>query len=160
MRPVHSRFGRRRVLRGRAVALALSCALLATPVPAADDEDPGSDPVIPPGEEELIARMLGRGIVLHGCVLVSAGVEYTIIRATYRCPGGDVAFRLAHPRNAKATSVLTRQFAIDVDSGVPPPGFQETLASLVQPREENFEWIWPDDGAAFQEDEVDGDAAE
>ena len=158
MRPVQSRpESRWRMLHGRGVGLAaLVCALLAASLVAADDDDnPGGDPAIPPGEEELIGAMLGRGMALHQCALVSGDVEYTTIKATYRCLGGEVALELAHVGSARASSTQTRQFAITVKRGSPPPGFRRDLAALVRSSEGNFEWSWPE--SATQDD---GDAAQ
>src|SRR5262245_31423224 len=100
----------------RGVALvAVLCGLLATSVVAADDGGyAGVYPAIPPGEEEVIASMLGRGVALQGCMFTGGGVEYTVIKATYACPGGQVTLQLDHPRNASATSTQTGQFAITV----------------------------------------------
>src|SRR4051794_12652368 len=116
--------------RRRGIALAaVSCLLLAAAVVAAGDGDqPMGDPAIPPGEEELIAGMLGSGMALRDCTLVSGGVEYTAITATFACPAGEVVLRLDHPRRATATSLLTGRFAVTLQSGAPPPGFGDALA--------------------------------
>ena len=127
-----------------AVALtAVLYGLLAAPVLRAGDDAPLGDPAIPPGEEDLIATMLGRGRSLQYCTLVRAGVEYTVIKATYDCLGGEVTLQLDHPRNATANSTRTGQFAITLRSGAPTPGFQDDLASLVRSREAGFQWSWP-----------------
>ena len=151
MRPVHSRPASRRMTCGRGVALAaVLCALLAASVVAADDDYPTGDPAIPPGEEEVIASMLGRGLALQYCTLASGGVDYTVIKATYDCLGGAVTLELGHPRNATVTSTQTAQFAVTVQSGSPPPGFQDALASLIRSHEQNFEWSWPEHGTAAE----------
>jgi hypothetical protein len=144
MRPVHSHpVSRWRMTCGRGVALAalLSASLAASALAAGDEF---GDPAIPPGEEELIGAMLGRGMTFHDCTLTSGGVQYTVIKATYNCLlGGEVTFELAHPRNAAGASTLTGQFAIKVQSGSPPPAFQEALTSLIRSQEANFVWSWP-----------------
>jgi hypothetical protein len=137
----------------RLLIVTASWALLRTLAVAADDVAP--DPAIPPGEEAVIAAMLGKGGALQSCVLTSGGVEYSVIKATYACPGSAVSVRLDHPRNAAPTSMLTGQFAITVDGGAPPAGFVNALASAVRAQERSFEWGWadpepapdPDDGA-------------
>ena len=103
--------------------------------------------------------MLGRGMFVHDCTLASGGVEYTVIKATYACPGGAVSLQLDHPRNATATSTVTTQFAITVQSGSPPPGFENALASLVRSQEDGFQWSWPEDDAAADDDDADEDGA-
>jgi len=163
MRPVHSRpESRWRMTCARGVALAaVLCVPLVASVVAADDGDhPTGDPAIPPGEEELIASMLGRGMALHDCTLISGGVEYTTIKATYDCPGGEVTLQLDHRRNATATSTQTGQFAITVQSGSPPLGFGDALTSLIRTQEDHFQWSWPQYDAAAEDDNADDNAAE
>ena len=86
--------------------------------------------------------MLGRGMALPDCTLVSCGVEYTVIEATYSCLDGDVTLELGHPQNATDASFQTAQFAITVQSGTPPPDLQDALVSLVRSREADFVWGW------------------
>jgi hypothetical protein len=129
---------------GRALVLAaLWCVLLATSVGAVT---PAIEFVIPPGQEALIASMLGRGMALPDCTLISGGVNFTVIEATYSCVGGSVTLELDHPQNAD-TSAQTAQFAISVRSGTPPLEFQEALVSLVLSRENSFVWAWAESGA-------------
>ncbi len=159
MRPVDRRPASRwRTMCGRGVALAaVLSALLSGPVIAADDDDlVAGDPAIPPGEETLIATMLGRGTLVHDCKLMSGGVEYAVIKATYNCPRGEVTLELGHLQNATATSTQIGQFALTVQSGSPPPGFQEALASRIQSRETYFAWSWPEYHAAVDDAGDDG----
>src|SRR5438067_326947 len=110
MRPIHSRSASRwRMICGRGIVLAAaSCALLAASVVTADDDYPTGEPAIPPGQEQLVAGMLGRGMALPQCTLISGSVEYTVIKATYHCLGGGVvALELGHPRTAAITSIQT-----------------------------------------------------
>lgn len=140
----------------RAVALAaVSCALLAAFVVAAsDDEHPTVEPVIPPGQEALIAGMLGRGMALPDCTLVGCGVAYTVIEATYDCLDGGVTLELGHPQNATDASAQTAQFAITVQSGTPPLDFQDALLSLVRAREGGFVWGWAEPAADAENDDA------
>ncbi len=154
MRPVHSHSASPwRMMCGRGVALAaVLCTLVGASVVAADDD--AGDPVIPPGEEQVIANMLGRGIGLQYCNLVSGGVEYSVIKATYNCLGNQVTVELGNPRNATATSIQTGQFAITVQSGSPTAGFQDALASLVRSQEANFQWTLPRHEAPTEDDDA------
>ena len=128
----------------RRVALAgVLGALLAASVVAAGDDDFGN-PAIPPGEEQVVATMLGRGMALQYCTLVSGGVAYSVIKATYNCLTSEATFELRHPRYATAGSTRTEKFAITLASGSPPPGFQDVLTSLVRSHERDFEWSWPE----------------
>ncbi len=148
----HCPAARRRMPCGRAVAVAaVSSALLAASVVAAsDDESRPVEPVIPPGQEALIARMLGRGMTLPDCTLVSCGVKYTVIEATYSCVDGDVTLELGHPQNAPAQ---TAQFAITIQSGTAPPDLQNSLVSLVRSHEADFVWDWQESAAAAENDD-------
>jgi len=163
MRPVDSRpTSHWRITWGRGVALAaLLSALLAASVVAADDDDrPAAEPAIPPGEEALIAAMLGRGMAVGECALIGAGVEYTVIKATYRCPGGETTLELGHPQNATVRSAQTKQFAITVESGSPPPIFQHALASRIRSHERDFQWGWQERPGAAEDDGTDDTSAE
>src|ERR1035437_10080411 len=127
---------------GLAVRASLLCALLAAPALAADGPAVSPNPMIPPGEEELLAQMLGRGVTLAGCNLTSAAVEHTIVKATYACPEGEAVFELTHPSTAPATAIQTAQFAITLQSGSPPRSLTDALVSLIRSREDAFEWEW------------------
>ena len=81
----------------RGLALAILChASLAASV-AAEEDQANRYPAIPPGEERLIASMLGRARLVRDCKLISGGVQYTVIKATYDCPRGQVSLELGHP---------------------------------------------------------------
>jgi len=138
----------------RAVALAAGlCAVLsASMVRAQDDGRPATFPAIPPGEESLIAGMLGRGTLVRDCKLVSCGVQVDVIKAAYHCPHGDVAVELGHPENATVPSTETGQFAITVKAGTPPPGFAEEILSRIRSRENNFTWIRAEENPGVADD--------
>lgn len=127
-----------------ALAAGLVCALLAAPVRAADEST--EDRVIPPGQEALLAAMLGDHVALpDGCTFTSGQVDGGLLVATYRCPRGDVVFELTHPRYAGETAVQTERFAIAPRSGTPPEALLDVVASLVRSREAEFEWLAPAD---------------
>lgn len=99
--------------------------------------------VIPPGREELLAEMLGRGAVLPGeCTFTSGQVESDVVTATYTCPAGAVVFTLRHPDKASSDATLTEKFGLDVKSGAPPAGLMDELAARIRAREQGFEWTW------------------
>ncbi len=100
-------------------------------------------PVIPAGQEDLLAAMLGRGATLpDSCSFAGAGVEYNVINTTYTCPAGEVVFQLSHPSKAPAKATRTQRFAILKLSGSAPPGLADALAALIRSREAAFEWKW------------------
>ena len=155
MRAVHSRSKSSWLTTSaRGLALTTLCyASLAAPVAAADRY-----PAIPPGEERLIAAMLGRARLIRDCKLISGGVHYTVIRATYNCPRtGQFTLELGHLLNATEESVQTGQFAIAVVSGSPPPDFGEALLSRIRSRESEFVWTVAEDAPA-EDDAGDYDA--
>lgn len=116
-----------------------------TPVLAVDSEVPDTDePIIPPGQEELLVQMLGRGTTLpDDCTFRAGQAEYTKVTATYACPGGDVVLELAHPDVAAGAEVETEQFGITVQSGAPPAGLADAVAATVRSHEDAFQWARP-----------------
>jgi hypothetical protein len=110
-------------------------------LPADGDSTVAGDHVIPPGQEELLAAMLGREATLPGdCKLNDGEVNRSAVNATYLCPGGEVVFQLAHPSKAAAASILTARFAISLVSGSPPAELAEALATAIRSQEARFEW--------------------
>jgi hypothetical protein len=124
--------------------VAVMCALLVPPVLAAEVKPADAlQAFIPPGQEELLGTMLGKGLALPECELVDGKVNYTTIEATYACVGDWVVVELAHRSTATATATSTDFFAITPKSGSPPRGLVDALASLVRSREADFKWGWP-----------------
>ncbi|MCK6557204.1 hypothetical protein L6Q96_21900 [Candidatus Binatia bacterium] len=100
-----------------------------------------SAPVIAPGQEELLAAMVGKGAALpEGCKLTGGDVEYHTVKATYACLGGEVVFELTHPAKAARSATLTERFALQVRSGSPPAGLAAAIEQLIRAREAGFEW--------------------
>jgi hypothetical protein len=129
---------------GRCAAVIVAAGFLFAPAFAAADEAPAfQEPVVPPGQEELLSAMLGRGAALpDGCKFAGGDADGPIIRATYTCPTGEVVFEVVHPSNAAEAATQTERFAIAVQSGSPPTELADTLASLIHSREADFEWVW------------------
>jgi hypothetical protein len=134
---------------------ALLCAVLVAPALAAADESSASgDPAIPPGEEELVAAMLGQGVPLAGCTFTGAALVYTSIQATYDCSGAPVSFELVHPSKAPPSAIQTAEFALTLQSGSPPRSLADALVSRIRAQEAAFEWEWP---AAVPADDAEDD---
>jgi hypothetical protein len=128
----------------RAVTLGSLGACLAAPLRATDDGGAASGPAIPPGQEELLLAMLGRGASLPDrCTLSDGQIDHTVVKATYTCPLGDVVVDLSHPDQAPENATETERFALVVDSGSPPESLLDALAANVRRREGEFEWLWP-----------------
>lgn len=98
-------------------------------------------PVIAPGQEEMLAAMVGKGAQLPGdCKLTGGEVAYDTVKATYACPGGEVVLELTHPTKAGSGATRTERFALQVRSGSPPPGLPAAIETLIRAREGTFEW--------------------
>jgi len=102
-------------------------------VSAAVAEDAAArNAVVPAGQEELLAQMLGKGETLPGDCKLSAGqVEYKTVKATYACSSGNVVFELSHPSQAAGDAERTDRFALTLQSGSPPDGFVPALVSRI-----------------------------
>ncbi len=121
------------------------CAVLVPSVAVLADAAPaGSEVVIRPGQEELLADMLGRGATLPDhCAFAGGQIDRAIVRGVYKCPAGEVTLELVHPSTAPAEAKRTLRFAIVLRSGSPPPGFAAALESRIQSREAAFNWTSP-----------------
>jgi hypothetical protein len=136
---VHSGRGR---LCGGVARAAFVCVALLVPALAARAEALGNvEAVIPAGQDELLAQMLGRAETLPGeCRFAGGGAERGVIRATYSCPSGEIVFELRHPDAAPGAPFHTVRFAITPTRGTPPPGFADALLARIRAREAAFEW--------------------
>ncbi len=113
------------------------------PVARAQTDVAAANPewVIPPGQEELLADMLGRGATLpDDCKFAGADVDHVTIKTTYTCAHGDVAFQLHHPSAAPPGAIQTARFAITLQSGTPSESLKEALVARIRSREAGFQW--------------------
>src|SRR5262249_49477215 len=101
---------------------------------------PDMEPLIQPGQEEVIARMLGRGETLPGSCTLADGQITGIISATYSCANGMTRLQLVHPSRAPDDALRTREFAVSLVEGSPPPGLLDAVAGHVRGNERDFEW--------------------
>jgi len=116
--------------------------------------------VVPPGQDELLSVMLGRGAMLpDDCRFNGGGADGPLIQAKYACPGAEVAFELVHPSVATDEATETEQFALTLTSGNAPEGLADALTWLIRSKESTFEWAWnavdeePDPDAGELDDE-------
>jgi len=142
---------------GRAAGATALCALLAAAALAGENDEPvpaelmppGGD-VIPPGNDELFAQMLGSGAKLpNNCVFSEGMVDYTTVKVTYDCPWGPVVFELTHPDQAAAKAIHTERFAVTQLSGSVPDGLTDSVVGLIRQYEGGFEWERGENTAAF-----------
>lgn len=97
--------------------------------------------VIPPGQEEALANMLGRGAQLPGdCAFASGQVERTSVIATYRCAAGEVVIDLRHPSHAPAAAPRTERFALVARGAPAPEGLRDALLQRIREQESGVEW--------------------
>lgn len=114
----------------------------AAPKPGAEVLDT-PQAVVPPGQEEILSDILGRGVALPGkCKFDGAEAAASVISSTYACPKGRVTFELRHPAQAAAGATTTAEFALVLKSGSPPAGLTEALVAHIRSREAAFKWLW------------------
>lgn len=125
---------------------AVAVVLAAAPLAAQPDErnTPPAEElqhVIPPGQEPLLADLLGSGQELPGgCKFADGQIDRSTIVATYDCGGGQVVLEVHHPEEASSGAVRSERFALAVRSGTPPQGLLDAILARVRAREKEFEW--------------------
>ena len=107
----------------------------------ADAQDVPAPMVIPPGQEPVIARMLGDAATA-GCTRTDRIIEPERIRVAYRCTDSDVDVVLSHA--SAGTGVITARFSVATE--VAPPAAAALIAAVAQrvrAAEADFAWISP-----------------
>ena len=127
------------------IAVAVQFVLAGAPLTAtAETDDATAGPMIPPGQENLLLEMLGRGASLPDkCKLTEGQVAYVVVEAKYTCSFGEVVLSISHSSQVEESVAKTETFAIAVVDGSPTAGFTDAVASLIRSRENDFEWVWP-----------------
>lgn len=110
----------------------------------------GAPPVIGPGQEPLLADLLGKGASLPGdCAWAGATVEETRVVSWYTCAGARVEIELRHPTDAPVEAARTLRFAVRARAtSPPPPGLVDALAARIRLREAEFVWSGVSDDRA------------
>ncbi|MEO8603640.1 MAG: glycosyltransferase family 39 protein [bacterium] len=97
--------------------------------------------VIPSGQEDLLAQMLGRGVTLPGnCRFTGGGVKDPFATAEYACGDNTLTLELHERGDAAADALRTDQFAIVVRRGTPPAELLPALVASIHAHESAFEW--------------------
>lgn len=105
------------------------------------DLAPARAQTIPPGQEAVLAAMLGRGEPLPGgCAFADGQVDRNVVSATYRCPDGDVRIRLSPPGTPAAQAITTERFAITMAGASPHDELLEAIEARIRSKESEFEW--------------------
>lgn len=96
---------------------------------------------LPPGQEELIAAMLGRGAALPGgCRWEGASIDGDRVSARYRCDGGEATLTLLHARAAAAGALRLGNTALVPGPGAPTE-LVRAVAGRVGEREAQLRWM-------------------
>jgi len=98
--------------------------------------------VVPAGQEDLVAAMLGRGEELPpACRLIDVQMAATSIRGTYRCEGSQApaVVILVHPPGT-APAFTTDQFAASAGGEV-PRALLDALRERIATRESSWRWM-------------------
>lgn len=141
--------------RHRAALLAWAALTLLSLRTAAYGEQSNPTAVILPGQEALLADMLGRGATLpDGCTFTGGQVEQTAARGTYDCSGSEIAIELRHPTTAPPDGTSAEKLAVVTVRGTPPAALIAALRERVRQREAAFEWTTPSAGVKTKEHEV------
>lgn len=110
-----------------AVALSTLCA---APVHAAETVQ-----VIPPGQEQAIATLLGEGTPLGPCTLADAAIARDHVRARYQCDGTDVVAEL-RAAGQPGDCGETEHFAVQASEPL-----CALLLARVRQHEAGFRWL-------------------
>lgn len=122
-------------------ALTVLGALQRPALAAATPEAAAEKAVIQPGQETLVADMLGKGATLpDGCAFTDGRIEAEAVAGTYRCTSGDVGIELRHPSIAPPEALRTAQFALTVTKGTAPSALTEALTARIRANEDKFQW--------------------
>lgn len=126
----------RRIWRTFAGVLLGVSGLIALTVPAF-----ATDYAIPPGQDAIIAKLLGEGVALPYCRLENAAIEQTLVRALFSCKHEQqLAVELRHPSQNRGTFATTQKFAL---FGKPADLKLElaAVAARIRENEADFQWI-------------------
>ena len=117
------------------LGIALTLALRALAADNPDSPDDRDAQVILPGQEQVIARMLGAGDspVLGSCVWHNADIDRTYVKAYYDCGADRYLILLKFPAAAPPGAERTRSFAVVADPAHPaPPALLKAVAAHIR----------------------------
>lgn len=97
-------------------------------------------PVLPPGQDEAFATMLGRGATLpDGCVWSGALIDRSFVISQYTCGERLVKLTLKHESDVNAPNAIARTNRF-VFFGEVPTGLRDELVTRVRAGEADIRW--------------------
>jgi hypothetical protein len=129
--------------RGHLVGFALGIAFFVLLPPSLARADTGH--AVPPGQEDLVAEMLGRGQPMGGCLLTQVDMKPAAVEGTYQCEedGGLVGVVLEYPSPGRPAAFTTQEFSVSTRDE-PPAELLAALRNRITERE--ADWRWADVG--------------
>jgi len=127
--------------RWSAAVAVLVLAAAVQPARAQGEPEGRQEAVVPPGQDDLLATMAGRGLLLPDyCRFTGGGADGPLVRVAYACPAGEVVYDLVHPSVAPEGAAETDRFALTLRSGNPPETLTRALLLLIRSNESRFRW--------------------
>jgi tetratricopeptide (TPR) repeat protein len=98
--------------------------------------------VIPPGNEALVADVLGARPLPADCALGDVSIDRTQVSASWTCAGKPAHLTLVHPgdRQAEGAAAKTAQFALVASPGT-PSALVDEMARRLKAREGEWRWV-------------------
>lgn len=97
--------------------------------------------IIPPGQDEIVAQMLGRDAALpSGCVWAGASVAESKVTTTYKCASETHVFELRRPEEGPEGAPRTAKFAVVPVERSAPPELLDAIVARVRAGEGAFRW--------------------
>lgn len=99
--------------------------------------------VLPPGQDDLVAGLLGRGAALPGgCAWQAAAIDHDRVVSRYDCGGRVVEVQLVHASVAPAGASVAGSTALVAGPGA-PPALVDALAARLRARDAALTWARP-----------------
>lgn len=100
----------------------------------------GRHAVLVPGQDELIARMLGKDELVDACRFSGGVADGATIRAFYKCAAVDLEVEVVHRDAATWRMTRTEHLGIRVLNGSAPDGFMTALSARLRRHEAELRW--------------------
>jgi hypothetical protein len=141
-------------------AAALSAALILAAGPARAQAPAAAAPVIGPGQDQLLGRLLQLDGAPGGCKVATVSVDKDHVSASYTCAGMSVPLELHHPATARPAALKTERFAVVAPGAAPPVDLLRDLEKSLRAGEGAWVWSKPTGGDGVVSDSRPEDDAE